>query len=127
METISLKSRLTEITRKRDNVRNLWVFEMEAGVETSHLWNTGHSVENGFDGCDVVWLMERRQRYQRVKVCHDFCRYNRGLGIVRSPMNDAMANCEHPRTRVCRAEPGPQRINRGTTITDFPAQLIVRY
>src|SRR4051794_34031103 len=105
MEAISLKPRLTEIARKRDNARNLWVSEMEAGVETSHLWNTGHALGNGLNGCDVVWLMERREPYQRVKVCHNFCRYNRGPGIVRSPMNDTMANCEHPRTSVFGAEP----------------------
>ena len=44
---------------------------METGVETRHLRHIRHLVAHGFDRGQIVGLMERRQRRQRMKVLQD--------------------------------------------------------
>lgn len=45
---------------------------MESGVEADHLRQAGSGVRNRPDGCDIVWLMQRRQRCQKVKFRKQF-------------------------------------------------------
>ena len=58
MKTISLQARFAKLTRQRDQLRDRRVTTMKAGIEAGHLRHVGQSLEDRFDGCQVVRLMQ---------------------------------------------------------------------
>ena len=70
--------------------------------------------------------MERSQRHQLAQVAQDLRRDHGRAGVTRTAVDDAMADAEHARAAILRAEPRRERVERGATVAHgMPIQLLI--
>ena len=67
MKAVSLHAVLAKIARQRHQFGDCRLAAMKAGVEAGNLRHAGQALGDGFDGRQIVRLMQRRQRDQSMK------------------------------------------------------------
>src|SRR5262245_17910160 len=98
---------------------------MKSGVKARDLRHVRQALEDCFNGCQIMRLVQRSKRDEFAQLFENFPCHNDGLGVLCSPMNHSVANTEDPRTTVFRAEPACQRIQRATAILNGRIQLLI--
>src|SRR5262245_44702237 len=98
---------------------------MKGGVETGDLRHVWQSLENRFDGRQIVWLMQWGQWNELLQLSQDLTVHNSGLGVPRSAMNHAVADAQDARPAILGAEPACQRIQRLASIANTRVQHLI--
>src|SRR3954466_13460517 len=91
---------------------------MKAGIEAGHLRHARQSLFDGFDGRQIVWLVQRRERNQFLQLSHNLWRDHHRLGELRAAMDHAMAHAEHSRALVMRSKPECEGTDRVASVLD---------
>src|SRR6185436_2163454 len=91
---------------------------MKAGIEAGHLGHARQSLFDRFDGRQIVWLVQRRERNQFLQLSHDLWRDHYGPGKFRAAMDHAMAHAEHSRAGVVRSKPECEGTDRVASVLD---------
>ncbi len=125
METVALHPGIPNLPRERDQVRNGGMAAVKAGVEASDLRHVRQTLEDRFDGGEVVRLMERSQRDQLVELLQDLPGHDHRSGVARPSVDDAMADPENPRAAVLRSKPGGERVECVLPIAHRRIQLLI--
>src|ERR1051325_1158877 len=89
---------------------------MKARVEARDLRHFGQSLEDCFDGRQIVWLMQRSKRDQLIKLCENLPVNERRACEQRPSMNDTVAYAPHTRPSVAGTQPPGESINCAVSI-----------
>src|SRR5262249_37887868 len=54
-----------------EHLRQLWVSMVKSSIKTRDLRNVRHAFHHDFDGREIVWLMQRRERDELFEVGDD--------------------------------------------------------
>ena len=68
---------------------------MERSVEARDLWDVRRYVQDSAYRCQVVWLVQRSQRYQLGQRSENYVIQPNWFGVMHSPMHDAMSDTDH--------------------------------
>jgi len=88
-----------ELLRNRVMVGNIAMAAMECSVETGDLRHIRKALEQDSDRCQIVRLVQRRERHIAFKVGQHLLVHEHGLVVIRAAMNDAMTDrdkCQTP-------------------------------
>src|SRR5262245_22635474 len=98
---------------------------MKACVEAGNLRHVWHAVEDRFNGCQIVRLMQRSKRNQLIEFGQNLPGHDCWAVEPRSTMDDTVTNTQYACATVSGPEPGSQLIERITTIANLRIQFLV--
>src|SRR4051812_6532634 len=97
---------------------------VEAGVEAGALRYVRQPLGARRDGGQVVRLMERRQRHERLQIVEHRWRDDNRCGVARAAVDDAVADAEHSRAVKARAQPRREKLQRRGDIANLWLQRL---
>jgi hypothetical protein len=92
MEAVADEARLGQRTRQRECPCYPGLRHVERGVEARDLGQRRIEAHQRADRGEIVWLMKRRQRDQRIECLHDRGVEADGSGETLAPVDDAVAD-----------------------------------
>src|SRR4030095_9120150 len=92
VEAVSLQARFANLRWKWDEFCDLRMSGMKTRIKTGDLRHTRQAFEDGIDGYEVVWLVQRGQRDELVKIGKRLPRQQHRLAISCPPLNYTMGN-----------------------------------
>src|SRR5690242_16624509 len=112
VKSVALNARVADVLGQRNELRNRWLTAMKAGVEARDLRDVGKVLGDGVDGGKVMRLVQRREGNQSAQVLQYFRRDERRSRIARATVDDPMADAQHLRAAVTRAQPRGEDVER---------------
>src|SRR5438034_533436 len=97
---------------------------MEGGVEAYDLRQLRPEFRERLDGCQVVGLVEWRERNERLELLQDVGRHADGSGVLDAPVNHAVPRSDHGRLRCALLDPGEDRAERVVVAGCRPHRLV---
>jgi hypothetical protein len=84
---------------------------MKARIEATNLRHIWDTLEDGIDGCEVVWLMQRSQRDEFVQIGKYLPGQEHRFAVPNPAMNNAVSNAKHTCAAPLRPDPGRECVD----------------
>ena len=96
METISLQARFTNTSWQWDEIRHRRMPRMKTRIKAGDLRDVRQPLEDGINGCKVIWLVQRSKWDKFVQIRKYLSRHHHRLAVSYPAVNNAVANTQHP-------------------------------
>ncbi len=98
---------------------------MKARIEAANLRHIWQALEDGIDGCEVVWLVQRSQWDEFVQIRKYLARHQHRFAVPHPAMNNAVSNTKHTCATPLRSEPRCQCVDGSVPISNGGIQTVV--
>ena len=124
VEAVSLQARFANLRWKRDEFCDLRMAGMKTRIKTGDLRHARQAFEDGIDGYEVVWLVQRGQRDELVKIGKCLPCQKHRLAVSSPAVNYTMSNTQHARAWPLRSQPQRKCLDGCMAISDAGIQAV---
>lgn len=91
MEAVTNDAFVRQLARQRKESRKSWSGSMKAGIETGDLRHARRHLGDSVNCCEVMWLVQRRERYKTFQFFADHLIDDHWPGEFTAAMNNAVS------------------------------------